>query len=307
MFIQHSQSVTITQTAFTTLPSRTSSHEQCLESSEPEKNVLALLMTVGFMGLPGPSGTLPTVYTEMLIERRNYFRDTAAHHFLDLFSHRTVSLFYEAWRKSRFYLGYEAGERENFTTNILDLVGVGLTSLRSHLQHAGSGIPDGFLAHFAGLLSQRPISANNLAALVRGYFKIDAQIEQFVGQWNYVPKMEQTCLGRNVCALGEDAFIGERIWDRQTKFRIKLGHLSDIQFADFLPGQPGAVALTELGKFCVGQSLACDIQLSLEKRCVPTPQFISEGDTSLRLGYNTWLHFHSAREDLNDACFKLLN
>jgi type VI secretion system protein ImpH len=271
------------------------------------EDTLALQMTVGFMGLTGPSGVLPSSYTELLIERRNFHRDTAAHQFLDLFAHRAISLFYEAWRKHRFYLAYEAGERDGFTRNVLDLVGVGLAPLQSRLQQADGGIPDVFLTHFAGLLSQKPVSASNLAALVRGYFKVDADVEQFVGQWIEVPQEEQSRLGMQACPLGNSAFAGDRIWERQNKICVKLGPLSRDEFANFLPGESGAVALTELVQFCIGQTLACDLELTLEKKDVPAPRLGGALGKGPRLGYTSWLHTHDLQAHPSDARFTLLS
>lgn len=275
---------------------------------EAEADALALRLTVGFMGLTGPSGALPTAYTELLIERRNFFRDTTAHSFLDLFSHRAISLFYQAWRKHRFYLGYEAGDRDGFTRNTLDLAGIGLKSLQARLQRYG-GIPDMFLSHFAGLLSQKPVSAVSLAALIRGYFGVAAEVEQFVGQWIAVPESEQTRLGMQSCVLGESTFAGARIWDRQNKICIRLGPLDATQFDDFLPGQSGAAALTELVQFCVGQTLACDIRLVLRKDCVPAARLGATEPSALppRLGNNAWLNALAPQTHPDDACFSLLN
>jgi len=133
----------------------------------------ALEMTVNFMGLTGPSGVLPVSYTELLIDQRNQYRDTTGHAFLDMFTHRAVSLFYRAWRKHRFYLPYEAGNPDGFSRNLLDIVGVGLSHLQKRLQSSGGGVPDRFLIHYAGLLSKKPIPAANIAALVHGYFGVE--------------------------------------------------------------------------------------------------------------------------------------
>lgn len=276
------------------------------EYSASRSDALALKLTVGFMGLTGPSGVLPTAYTELLIERRNACRDTAAHEFLDLFSHRAVSLFYEAWRKHRFYLGYESGERDGFTRNILDLVGLGMTPLQSKLQNKNGGISDVFLAHFAGLLSRKPVSSSSLTALLQGYFKAGVEIEQFVGQWIMVPEAKQTKLGQQACRLGESAFVGERVWDRQTKIHIKVGPVGIKEFSDFLPGSPGAAAMTELVQFCVGQTLACDVSLVLKKEDVPVARLSGAPVDSLRLGYNTWLHERPVGSHPADARFALL-
>lgn len=260
-------------------------------------------MTVSFIGMIGPSGVMPTAYTELLIERRNQYRDDTAHQFLDLFTHRAASLFYRAWRKYRFYLPYEAGERDGFSRHLLDLVGVGLRRLQDRLNAAGGGIPDRFLIHYAGLLSQKPISAANIAALVRGYFGVDAALEQFVGQWMYLPIDEQTSLGGGACCLGENAVAGERMWDRQTKVRLKLGPLKSADFAEFLPGRPGLNALKELVRFCVGFTLDCDVNLILRREDIPPPMIPAR--IPPQLGYNVWLNSRPPREDADEVSFGL--
>lgn len=260
-------------------------------------------LSVGFMGMTGASGVLPTAYTELLLERRNQFRDTTAHDFLNLFSHRAISLFYQAWRKHRFYLPFESGDDDRFSRNLLDLVGVGLANLRDRLDQQGCGIPDRFLIHYAGLLSQKPASGANIAAIVRGYFNVDATLEQYVGQWMLVPEEEQSQLGKGACVLGESAFLGERLWDRLTKVRIRLGPLTREQFDQLLPGNRSQIALRELVQFCVGHTLACDAQLVLRKEDIPSPR-LETGQ--LRLGHNVWLNNGPPAQDAADVQFALL-
>ena len=70
-------------------------------------------MTVNFMGLTGPQGVLPNPYTSLIIERLRA-SDTTLRDFLDIFNHRIISLFYRAWRKYRFDVACEHGERDLF-------------------------------------------------------------------------------------------------------------------------------------------------------------------------------------------------
>src|SRR5947209_644748 len=65
-------------------------------------------LTVNFMGLTGPLGVMPLCYTEFVINRLQN-RDSALRDFLDLFNHRIISLFYQAWEKYHFTVPYERG------------------------------------------------------------------------------------------------------------------------------------------------------------------------------------------------------
>lgn len=263
----------------------------------------ALGMRVAFLGLTGPSGALPVPYTELLIERRNHYRDESAHAFFDIFSHRAIALFYAASQKYRFHAPIELGREDGFSRNLLDLAGVGLQSLRNRMVKHGYGIPDRFLMYYAGLLAQKPISANALVNLVHGFFKVPVELEQFVGSWIVLGDEDQSRIGEGACVLGQSAVSGARQFDRQTKLALRLGPLPRERFAEFLPGQAGALALSELVKFCVGHALAVDVALVLKREDIPVPKLAP--DAGLRLGYNAWLQTQPIPTDRSDTRFTL--
>jgi len=245
-------------------------------------------MTVTFMGLIGHSGTLPPPYTELVINRRKVFRDKGLHAFLDIFSHRAIALFYDAWRKYRYWLDVEDGECGNLTRDLLDFSGVGFKSLREKLGFGETaGLAENLFAFYAGLLSQKPISAQAMSTVIQGFFGVSTKIDQFVGQWIEVPLEEQSRLGGDLCALGQTLFAGKRIWDRQTKIQVRMGPMRREKFDQLMPGEPGAKALETLVRFMVGHGLACDVKLILDKRDVPVPCF--DSGQRLMVGRNFWL------------------
>lgn len=243
-------------------------------------------MEVAFMGLTGPSGVLPTSYTELLIERRQQFRDPTLHAFFDIFSHRSIALFYSAWKKYRFWLQVENGEQDGFTRNLLDLGGMGLGALRAQMGQNDLQSENLFV-YYAGLLSQKPMSSQALTTLIEGFFGFRAELVQFAGQWMNLPQSEQTQLGGQYCELGVSAFAGDRVWDRQTKVNLRLGPLRLAQYQALLPQGDGAKSLKELLKFSLGHGLACDVTLILDQRDVPTAQLNPQ--QQLSLGGSCWL------------------
>jgi len=263
-------------------------------------------MTVAFMGMVGPSGVLPQPYTEMVINRRQMFRDVGLHAFLDMFSHRAITLFYDAWRKYRYWLDVEDGEVDNLTRDLLDFTGVGFKSLREKLGlEETAHLAENLFAFYAGLLSQKPISALSMSTVIRGFFGVPTEIDQFVGQWIEVPLEEQSRFGGSACVLGQSAFAGERIWDRQTKIQVRMGPMRRAQFEGLLPGEPGAKALETLVRFMVGHGLACDVTLTLDKRDVPDPSL--DPGQRLLLGGNVWLNTFPPGHDPDEMRYRLLS
>jgi len=315
----------VTQRADTAATSTTGETRRTLtladdaETAEASVTVIERRMEVACLGLTGPTGALPTPYTELLIERRMHYRDDSAHAFFDLFSHRSLALFYGAWRKYRFHLGHEQGDDDSFRRGLRALTGVGLERQAPSAQAAigdaaalaaaDSQLPANTLLYYAGLLARRPASASAIVTLVRGFFDVPAELQQFVGQWVAVPAAEQSQLGTQSARLGESACAGQRVWDQQTKCRLRLGPMPAARYRDFLPGRPGAAALSELLRFCVGNNLGCDLQLVLDKAEVPAPQLASAataGVGAARLGHSLWLASRPPGDDPSDAVFSLL-
>ena len=275
------------------------------DASAPPADEVRDEMTVAFMGLTGPSGALPAVYTELLIERRDVLGDTGAHAFFDLFSHRAITLFHSAWRKYRHWLGAESAERDGLTRYVLDLAGVGFGRLRDAIGTSGvRGLDENFFIRHAGLLAQKPLSASAVASLVGAFAEAPAELVPFVGQWVELPPGEQSRLGIDGDELGCSAVVGSRLWDRQTKVQLRLGPMRRERFEQFLPGEGGAEGLEALMRFAVGFGLACDVTLILDRRDVPEPRLSAVA--RLRLGGNVWLTRRSPVADPDEMCYRLL-
>jgi type VI secretion system protein ImpH len=247
-------------------------------------------MLVNFMGMIGPSGVLPTHYTELVIERIRQ-KDTAMWAFLDIFTHRAVSLFYRAWEKYRFPVGYERGEDE-FTGYLFDIIGLGTEGLRGRMS-----LPDESLLPYAGLISQKPHSSNSLENILSDYFGVKAKIEQFFGQWLELGKNDLSKLGDQNSELGVTTVIGSRVWDQQSKFRIKVGPIAFKQYTAFLPNGSAFNAFRSIVNFIVGTELDFDVQLVLKKEEVPSAILTTRAMRKPMLGWTTFLKTQPFKKD----------
>lgn len=293
-------------------------------------------LTPACMGLLGVSGALPLFYTEWLAQAEVKGRHAAARAFLDVFSHRSVTLFYQAWCKHRLALSHEhevVRHRESqgvapapraLVSEALALSGMGLKGLRHRLGAERGGVSDEALAYFSGILQQRTLPMAQLQRLLSHYLGVSVRIEPFVGRWYRVPEAGRTVLGGAGGAagaggagagaavsggsgvLGRSALLGERVWQRNLCVRLVLGPLSHIPFLRFLPGGAGAQALHQWLSLLLGPALEVEVQLQLRRDAVRGCALDAErSPLSGRLGWDTFLLTEPASSDRQDVHYDI--
>jgi type VI secretion system protein ImpH len=258
-------------------------------------------MTVNFIGLTGPLGVLPHPYTE-LVRERAYYKDTALWSFLDLFHHRFTSLFFRAWEKYRFPIAYERRGEDSFTEYLFDLIGMGTPGLRGRM-----AIQDQALLLYAGLIAQRPHSAEAIASILRDYFRAPAAVVQFLGQWFDLEPENVTKLGEANSQLGQTVVAGSSVFVSQSKFRVRMGPLSLPQFVSFLPVGPAWKPLTDLVRYLAGLEFDYDVQLVLRMEEVPPCSLDSKSALPPMLGWTTWVTSETPRKDADDVVLPVDN
>lgn len=271
-------------------------------------------MLVPFMGMTGILGPLPRHYSELLLERVRR-KDLALRDFLDMFNHRLISLFYRAWEKYRFSIGYEraarvGGEYDPITETLFADFGMGTAGLRSRLavdeeplrRYTGlpatpgrrSQIDDDTLLFYAGLLADHRRPGLSLEGLLEDYFGVKTRVDQLTGRWLELDHAGRSSLGRRRGApsnnvLGDGAVLGSRVWDQQAAFGVRLGPVSFARLCQLVPSGEDFVALLQLVHFFAGPECDFDVTIGLNGWEVPGCQLGAAGAMGPRLGWSTWL------------------
>ena len=259
-------------------------------------------MMVNFMGLTGPSGALPYTFSELILERIRS-KDYGLAAFFDIFNHRAISLFYRAWQKSRFPVTYSAGAQDLFTRYLLDLIGMGTGGLRDRQE-----IEDEALLHYVSLVAMQSRSAVALEQMIEDYFEVPVEIQQFAGAWYTLDESTQCAMTELDTAsrqLGGGAVVGDAIWDRQARVRIRLGPLGMERYCDFLPGASAYNALRALTRFFANQCLEFELQLVLDRTQAPGTELDFDAPNPARLGWVSWVKNAPLGGDPDDTILAL--
>jgi len=247
-------------------------------------------MMVNFMGLTGPSGVLPLTYSELILERARA-KDTSFADFLDIFNNRLVALFYRAWQKSRFPAKYAPakepdGEPDRFTGYLMDLVGLGTDGLAGRQE-----IADEALLHYASLVGMQSRSAAALEQIIGDYFDVPVEVEQFSGCWYTLDRATQCEMSGDESPsvrIGGGAVVGDAIWDRQGRVRVRIGPLTLARYREFLPDGGSHEALRSLVRFFGNGCLDFELQLVLKADEVPLIELDLDAEAPARLGWLSW-------------------
>jgi type VI secretion system protein ImpH len=243
-------------------------------------------MEINFMGLIGPKGVLPNYITE-LVAGRQRVHDTAMLDFFNIFNHRLTSFFYQAWEKNHFTVAYEHGRNDPVTNSLFALVGFGTPGLRGR-----QPVEDESFIYYSGIFGMIPRSALGLECVLADYFDIPVEIEPFIGTWRSLDEQDQCVFGPEPVEstmLGFGAVVGDEVWDRQSRLRLKLGPLTAARYGEFLPTGSAWPALRAIAKSFCGNDLEFEVQLILRREDVPAFELRNPGEDGLRLGWHTWM------------------
>jgi type VI secretion system protein ImpH len=267
-------------------------------------------VTVGLMGLTGPSGVLPRYYSEVVTQTVRS-RSLALRDFLDMLAHRFVAFFaragmkYRPARAAEAVLLSRAPAQDQVTRVLLALTGYGTAHLTPRL--AAGSEP---LLHYAGLFALRPRSADRLGALISDWLGMEVEVVEFAGAWLTLPPDQQTRLGRHGAwsRLGVDASAGVRAWDPQARIILRIGPLDLKGFQRLLPDRVALHRLVSLVRAYVGYELGFAVNPVLAAREVPPLLLTATADPPPRLGWNTWVPSPGpsmvSRKDAADAVFE---
>ncbi len=239
-----------------------------------------IYVTSTFMGLYGVDASLPSHFHDV-IEREP--EDTEAlRAFLDIFNHRIYAFFYRAWKKYRPSLRRprHSKERSRDARRFLSLAGLSNVPNLSDAPVAPMR-----LASFAGRLGSRARNAEGLAALLGGLLDgIPVEVEENVPRW--IPMANRPGMGEGGgIQLGVNSSIGETVYDRSSKFQVKLGPVGLDTYLSLLPGGELAEKVAWLIRLYAPDHLDYDIELTLDAEDVSG---ITLGDNG-RLGLSTFL------------------
>jgi len=258
-------------------------------------------LEVNFWGLNGSAGVLPFHYSELIIQRLRA-KDHGLRDFLDIFNHRSLSLFYRSWQKHRPWLKHP-GKNDTvskYHTNWHQEILKSLTGLSGE-QDASFNKPEGAWLNYAGFGAARVCNPSMLKQAIHHHFGLSVRINQFKGQWEQMPQDVRTRLadrksnGMNN-ALGANALLGKRCWNAQNRFEVEIVDIEYEQFMKFSPGSHNLNALYELIKFKVGTELDFDLTLKVRESRLKSASFNS-GDRP-QLGWNSRLHNQKKSDEI---------
>jgi type VI secretion system protein ImpH len=253
-----------------------------------------------FLGLFGPNGPLPLHITEYARDRMRQNQDPSFSNFADMFHHRIVSLYYQAWAQGQPTVQRDRPDQDRFSEYVGALTGIGMPSFRQ-----ADSMPHNSKLHYSGHMSSLPKHAFGLASLLQSYFQVPAKVVEFIAHWLTIPPRDRLKLGSDtgMGRLGMDAVLGEKVWQRQDKFQVCLGPMSLDDYESFLPTGRSFKALVAAVRNYLGLELLWETRLLLKGDEKPVTCLGKQG----ALGWTSWLQSEETEDEVGDLALQTSN
>lgn len=250
-----------------------------------------------FLGFFGPQGALPLSTTIDAFNWTNQ-HDPSFARFTDIFANRFQQLFFRAWADARPIAHHDRPASDRFFAYVGSMAGIGTAPYRNR-----DSIEDIAKVQFAGLIGAHAKSASRLKHLLKGVFKIDADIIERVGSWLIFEPGDRTALGMQGSTLGVDSFVGGRCYSINDKIRVRIVAETLDEYRMFLPSGVRFENLVDLVFFYIGHHCDFDVELALRADLAPAVQLGKSGE----LGWTSWISPKRPEADriiyLSDARF----
>ena len=249
-----------------------------------EKNGTPHIYLFG-LGMLGPNGALPIHYTEQVRERTEARRDQTLANFLDIFHHRSFTHLYRAWAQSQAAAGLDRVEDEAFTNYVARLTG----DEPSELRH--SPLPPHARWASAAHRVRGPRDPEGLVSSLKRFFGVPVKLDEYRLQWMPIEPQDMCQLGvsNESAMLGLGAMVGEKVPDRQTRFRLTIGPLNMDAYLRLTPQGSASgkdlPALVELVRSFIGFEYVWEVELLIQSDTAPASTL--GGGT--QLGWSTWM------------------
>lgn len=239
-------------------------------------------------GLLGPIGAMPFVYSE-LVSRADRANDTAIKDFFNVFSHRSASLMYLAWRKSRMSLEFRPGataEKQKKISSMLEGF-TGVSELPERI--AWLDFERDRALFSADLFARRVRNAHGLQQLLNRQFGMDFTIEEFVGNWEPLPDEARSSFGNpdNKMRLGYNTIVGSRTWQVQSNFRVVISFPTAEQYRKLQPGSESLRRIQLAIRLYCTPELMSRIQIVVRGDVINPGSIGAPGENGAMLGWNT--------------------
>lgn len=237
---------------------------------------------LNFLGLYGINSPLPRCYHEQISFQEKILGEgnIPLQNFLDIFNNRFYWLYYQSWKKYRFYLYLNGDTNNKISERINSFIGRGIFAKPS-----SSTISDFTLLKYAGVFSQRVRSKEGLRILLSHLFPdFQIMIKEFVPHW--VELVGVPPLGSEEFSLGKNSFVGRSTIDYMSRICIEIGPVTFDEYLNFLPGSLNAKKLNELLSLYLNDGLEYDVKFIVNADTIVE---ISWDDDRLKLGTTFWL------------------
>jgi len=245
-----------------------------------------MTFVLNFMGLYGIDSPLPRCYHEQVALQQNLHGagQVPLQNFLDMFNNRLYWLYYQAWKKYRYYLQLKEEPHNRILDRIFAFIG-----LAPQQQKSGPSIPKFMWLRLSSILSSRIRNKEGLLLLLREFFPAVV-----FGLTEFVPSRarlrERPRLGKaprsGAFQLSRYSIVGESQLDYMGRVRLEVGPISYDDYLDFIPGSRNLALLKSLMDMYLNDGLEYDIRFVVRSQTIHR---LALTDRRPRLGVSYWL------------------